>query len=277
LSANGSDGSGTDDMQNFAKAVTCDRLRQQVAAMVEKFKSEGVKRAAERKKAELAAAQEATCKQEQTKFDELSAKGSDGSATDDMQSFSKTVTCDRLRPQVVAMVEKFKAEAAKRAAAMPNSPQLVRAAQTELVRIGCFSGKIDGLLSTTKIGLERYLATKSSSSGPTPITEALVSELANQSARTCALECKAGETAKGETCVATERPAAPTSASRHNDDESDSPARRKPAKHQVSVNREAARPSHSAPVPQARLQAVARPSGNGNTGGGGHTMVGVGF
>jgi hypothetical protein len=88
LSAKGSDGSGTDDMQNFAKAVTCDRLRPQVVAMVEKFKSEGVKRAAERKKAEMAAAQEATCKQEHTKFDELSAKGSDGSGTDDMRNFA---------------------------------------------------------------------------------------------------------------------------------------------------------------------------------------------
>ena len=159
------------------------------------------------------------------------------------------------------MVEMFKAEVAKRAAAMPNSPELVRAAQTQLVRIGCFSGKIDGLLGTARIGLERYLATKGSSSGPPPITEALVSELANQTARTCPLECKAGETAKGEICVATEKPAAPSSASRRNngDDENDSPARRKPARHQVS--REAARPSHSAPVPQARQQAVARPSG----------------
>ena len=66
---------------------------------------------------------------------------------------------------------------------MPNSPELVRAAQTQLVRIGCFSGKIDGLLGTARIGLERYLATKGSSSGPPPITEALVSELANQTAR----------------------------------------------------------------------------------------------
>ena len=80
----------------------------------------------ERKKAELASAQEAACKKEQGKFEELVAKGSEGSGIDDLKSFSRTVTCDRLGPQVVAALDKFTAEAAKRAATLPNSPELIR-------------------------------------------------------------------------------------------------------------------------------------------------------
>jgi hypothetical protein len=75
---------------------------------------------AARRKAEMAAAQEATCKTEQSKLQDLIAKGSDGTGLDDLKSFSKTVTCDRLGPLVVATLDKFNAEAAKRAAALPN-------------------------------------------------------------------------------------------------------------------------------------------------------------
>src|SRR6266850_3937084 len=43
---------------------------------------------AERRKAELASAQEAACKKEQGKFEELFAKGSEGSGIDDLKSFA---------------------------------------------------------------------------------------------------------------------------------------------------------------------------------------------
>src|SRR5882724_8978680 len=250
---------------------------------------------AERKKAELASAQEAACKKEQGKFEELAAKGSEGSGIDDLKSFSKTVTCDRLGPQVVAALDKFTAEAAKRAAVQPNSPELIRSVQTQLARLGCLAGKVDGTLSTTKSALGRYMSIQGKSSSGQDVTEALVADLSKQTARVCPLECKTGETAKGETCVASEKPAAPATASRrNNDDEDDARARRKQSSRKnddednararrKQSNRQAEReePRRARPeAPRARQQVFARPSivsGGGGGGGGSHTMIGVGF
>ncbi len=251
---------------------------------------------AERKKAELASAQEAACKKEQGKFEELVARGSEGSAIDDLKSFSRTVTCDRLGPQIVAALDKFTAEAAKRAATLPNSPELIRSAQTHLARLGCFAGKVDGSLSTTKSALGRYMSIQGKSASGQDVTEALVADLSKQTARVCPLECKTGETAKGETCVASEKPAAPATASRrNNDDADDARARRKQANRKnddeddararrKQSNRQAEReePRRARPeAPRARQQVFARPSivsgGSGGGGGGSHTMIGVGF
>jgi hypothetical protein len=86
---------------------------------------------------ELTANREAGCKDQQVRLDTILAKGSEGTGVDDLTAFSKTVTCDRLGPVVVAALDRFNIEAAKRAAILPNSPQLVTLAQTELVRLGC--------------------------------------------------------------------------------------------------------------------------------------------
>src|SRR5216683_7430722 len=80
---------------------------------------------AARKQAELAAAKEATCKDEQGRLEALLSKGSEGTGVDNLKQFSRSVTCDRLGPVVVAALDRFNAEAAKRAATQPNSPELV--------------------------------------------------------------------------------------------------------------------------------------------------------
>ena len=243
------------------------------AALREASEKQAMLAEAERKKAEFAAAQEATCKQEQTTFDDLSAKGSEGSGVDDMTAFSKAVTCDRVRPQVVAALDKFNAEAAKRAAALPNSPELIRSAQTQLARLGCLSGKVDGVLNdTTKSALGRYMSIKGVSSSDGNVTEGLVTELTTQPDRVCPLECKAGQVVKGEICVAVAKPSPPATASRHDDE--DTPTRRKQVKRQAE--HEQPRPAKPAQeAPRARQEAVApAPSGGG---GGNRTMIGVGF
>ncbi|THD59372.1 MAG: caspase family protein [Bradyrhizobium sp.] len=249
---------------------------------------------AERKKAELAAAREATCKTEQGKLDDLVAKGSEGSGLDNLKSFSRTVTCDRLGSQVVAALDKFNAEAAKRAATLPNSPELVRSAQTQLVRVGCMTGKIDGTLNaSTKGALGHYLSIEGQPSDNTTVTEALVTELTKHTTRVCPIECKTGETLKGETCVADQKPAAPAAPatasrqkdedskpSRHkDDDEDDKQARRKAASRQPEREQPRAKPAPAPEAPHARQQALARPSivSGGGGGGGSHTMIGVGF
>jgi hypothetical protein len=262
LSAKGSDGAGVQNLAAFAKSVTCDRLRPQVTATLNRFYTE------------------AACKAEQAKFEDLKAKGSDGAGVQNMADFAKTVTCDVIRPQVATAIERFSAEAAKRAATAPNAPQLVLAAQTELARLGCtLPGKPDGILNAaTKTALGRFASLKGRATDNTTVTEALVSELTKQTDRVCPLECKAGELAKGDKCVAQEKPAAPAApaaTSRKKDDDEDEPVRRKPRPEKRQVEKEQRRAPAPAPEPRARVQAIARPSGGG---GGGHgAMIGVGF
>jgi Caspase domain len=222
----------------------------------------------ERKRAELATAQEAACKQEQGKLDELTAKGSQGSGVDNLKSFAGTITCNRLGPVAVAALDKFTAEAAKRAAALPNSPELLRSAQTQLARLGCLTGKADGTLSTTKSALGRYNSIQGQKSDTAGVTEAVVANLTKQTVRVCPLECKTGEKVKGETCVANVKPSQPVTASRHKD-EDDAAAHRKPSPRQA----EREQPRQSRPAPQVQQQATARPSSSG----GGAPMTGVGF
>jgi hypothetical protein len=266
-----------------AKQKADEAARTKAAAEAAALRAASEKQAKEaeaaRKKAELAAAQEATCKTEQGKLDDLIAKGSEGSGLDDLKSFTRTVTCERLGSQVVATLDKFNAEVAKRAATLPNSPELVRSAQTQLVRLGCMTGKIDGTLNApTMSALGHYMTIEGQPSDNTSVTEALVAELTKHTTRVCPIECKTGESLKGETCVADEKPAAaPTTASRRKDnDEDDTPARRKPRQ----AEREQPQRSKPAPeAPRARQQALARPSiiSGGGGGSGSHTMIGVGF
>lgn len=236
-----------------------------------------------RKKAELAAAKEIACKSEQARFEQITAKGSAGSGLEDLKAFAKSITCDRLGGPVVATLNTFTAEAAQRAAKQPNSPELVRSAQTELVRLGCFSGKVDGTLNApTTAALGRYMSIGGQPSANVSVTTELVAALAKHTTRVCPIECKSGETLKGQTCVADEKPKAPATASRKNEEEEDARPRRK----QTSRQPEEPRRARPAPAPEpmrARQQAVARPSivssGGGGGGGGGRTqaIIGVGF
>lgn len=261
------------------KAEEAEKAKEAARAAALRAESERRAKAAEeaRKKAEAAAALEAACKEQQGKLEAIITRGSDGSGIDDLKAFQKTITCDRIKPQAIATLETFNAEAAKRAAAQPNSPELVRAAQTQLARVGCTTDKPDGVLGPdTRGALTRYLTAKGEKPGDdTAITEAVVAGLSKESGRVCALECKADETAKGGVCVANAKPEEPAT-------ETKSAKGSRHERHK-SVTRERARPAAQAsrPAPRARQQATSRPSsGYGGGGGGGgraHTMIGVGF
>jgi Caspase domain len=255
-----------------ARAEQAERDRQAAEAAAQKVAAEKQAREAEeaRKKAEVAAAKEATCKNEQAGLEAITAKGSDGSGLDDLKAFARSVTCDRIGGLVVAALDKFKAEAAKRAATQPNSPELIRSAQAELIRLGCLTGKADGTLNApTSAALSRYMKIAGQPTENVRVTETLVTELVKHSTRFCPIECKAGETLKGETCVAEEMKA-PTVAARPKSDDDDAASRRK---------QQAARPRPAPePVaPRVKQQAVARPSIVSGGGGGSHTIIGVGF
>ena len=230
---------------------------------------------AARKKAELAAAKEATCKDEQSKLDAIISKGSEGAGVDDLKQFSRTVTCERLAPVVVAAIDRFNAEAAKRAAARPDSPELVRSAQSQLVRLGCLSAKADGKLDDkTMSALSRYLKIEGQPADNPSVTEALVTELSKHATRVCPVQCDQGQTLKGETCVADHKPeAAPATASGKSNGGEDTARRRQQATGEQAQPR---RPKSAPEAPRARAQALARPSIVGG-GGSGHTLIGVGF
>lgn len=253
--------------------------REKAAAVAAALRAASEKQAreaeVERKKAELAVAREAACKTEQGKLEQLIAGGSEGSGVEDLKSFSRTVSCDRIGPLVVATLDKFNAEAAKRAAALPNSPELLRSAQTQLIRLGCLTGKVDGTLTPpTKNALGRYLSIEGQPRENVSVTEGLVAELTKHATRVCPIECKSGETLKGETCVADEKPKAPAVAARSRDDEDDARSRRKQGGRQADREPRA----KTADAPRARQQAVARPSivSGGGTGRS-SAMIGVGF
>jgi len=267
------------------KAIEEKRKAEQEAAEARTASEKQAREAEEaRRKAELAVAKEVTCRDEQGKLEQIVAKGSEGSGIEDLKAFARALKCDRLGGAVVAALNNFTAEAAKRAARQPNSPELVRSAQTELVRLGCFSGKVDGAFNApTSAALGRYMSIGGQPSANISVTTELVAELAKHTTRVCPIECKSGETLKGETCVADEKPKAPATASRKNEDEENARSRRKQTSRQPE--REEPRRARPAPAPEpqrARQQAVARPSivsGGGGGGGGGRAqaIIGVGF
>ena len=260
------------------KAEQAERDRAAAVAAAAKAAADKQAKEAEeaRKVAELAAAKEAACKDQQARLDAIITKGSEGTGIDDLKAFSRTFTCERLGPVIVTAIDRFNLEAAKRAAILPNSPQLVASAQAELVRLGCLFAKPDGKLSDqTKSALVRYFAIGGQplEADKISVTQDLVVELTRHTTRVCPIQCKSDEMMKGDVCVANERPAPSATASRKSDD--DERLRRRPRSREAG--REPVKPLRpESDLPRARQQAVARPSIV--SGGSGHsTMIGVGF
>ena len=81
---------------------------------------------------------------------------------------------------------------------MPNSPELIRSAQSELIRLGCLTGKPDGSLSApTSAALGRYMKIEGQPSEKVSVTQTLVAELTKHTSRVCPIECKSGRDLEG--------------------------------------------------------------------------------
>ena len=234
------------------------KAREKAAAEAEAARAAADKQAqaadAARKQADAQASQEAACKDQQTRLDAILGRGSESSGIDDLKSFSATLTCERLRPVAAAALDRFNAEAADRAAKQPNSYALVRAAQTELIRLGCFNGRPDGALASTQTALKRYLTIIGLPADNLAVTPDSVTEMTRHTTQVCPPECQSGETLKGGSCIADAKPTeTPSGKGRQKEKEKEQARRDKPAKE--------------------KQQARARPS----VVGGGMSMTGVGF
>jgi hypothetical protein len=241
-----------------AKRKAEEAARTKAAAEAEKLRQESERQArqaeTERKKAEAVAAEEAICKTEGDLLDAIVAKGSESANVDSLKRFSKSVTCERLKPQVTA----------KLALWTVNTPDLIKAAQTQLTRINCYAGEVTGVMSDdTRSGFTKYLSAKKRPKGEPKVTEDLVAELSKQAAFTCPTACPAGQTAQGATCIARVKPepTQPKAAARREEP--------KPRKQQAQRREE--------PKPQKQQQRQQASSSSGGGGGRAATMIGVGF
>jgi uncharacterized caspase-like protein len=168
--------------------------------------------------------------------------------------------------------------------------ELVRSAQTELARIGCFAGGVDGNLNVaTKAAIKRYQAGRGQPAAEIEITGGFVSELQDQSSRVCPLVCPAGKVAEGEQCVAARMPTPVVVRPSADDDEK--PIRRQKARQEEPKARPVARQRDNDDRPSRRERVESRPRvrqeasgggggryiGGGGGGGGGHGPIGVGF
>jgi hypothetical protein len=299
--------------ERTAKLAEAARVKQEEAARQQAEREATAKRAQEQQIANLREAapanQEAACAREQDLLDSLIAAGSKGWVQEDLKRLGQRLTCERLRPKVIAALQaveqgrNLSVVAVEPSKPATNKFELVRSTQKELARIGCFNGGVDGILSVaTKTAIRRYLAERGRAGTEMEITDRFVSELMDQSSRVCPLVCPTGKVAEGDQCVAA-RPTAPAAQQKDTDEaersggrqkarqepkskpvarpketekpvarQKDSEEDRRPRARQQESKPQRARQEEARPQPRVRQEArssAPRYSGGGGGGGGG--------
>jgi hypothetical protein len=233
------------------------------------------------------------CRQEDERLALLQAAGA--GAREELARFANELSCERLRPVVVASLGNLPtagapAQPRQESPVMPSQPvaarpdepaapaenvppapearpavntiELVTAAQTELRRLGCFTGRADGKMGgKTEAALKAYLKERDLPLDDVNVTDDLIKDMKDQGERVCPLECDSDEVAKGGKCVAAPRAKKPAVARRHEEEKPRPSAR---ARH------ERERPARVAVQPAIRQAppAAARPAPK---------VLGVGF
>ncbi|MEZ5787725.1 MAG: caspase family protein [Xanthobacteraceae bacterium] len=206
---------------------------------------------------------EAACKREEARLAALKTSGT--RSLGDLRRLSEELTCDRMRPTVMAALDQATKELeAEKAVPVPaeppepaepvaNTPELVRSAQAELVRIGCLDGRVDGIMgNNTRSAIERYLSEQGKSGADLDVTEDFVAALKKASGRVCPLTCSSGEIVEGGRCVAVQKP---EPAARDKDDEDKAAARAKARRDDERRERAAARAREREEQAAARARA----------------------
>ena len=252
------------DLKQLEQNTACDRVRQEVAAV-------------------LAQPLDTTRK--------LSAQPSDAVSTPEPPA---TTTAAPAPAPATSQVASLAPPAEPKKSEPPppvNSRDQVLAAQDELKRIGCFAGRPDGSMgNATKEAVQRYLSQKGAATTDVRITNDLLANLKGESERVCPLSCARGEHPDGDRCVADAKPEKPGKSEKAEKSKGEKPkatarqsdekeprarpkreeprreARPKPEK----PERAAARPA-PLPAPAARTQASAPAPGRASG------MIGVGF
>ena len=222
--------------ERTAKLAEAARVKQEEAARQQAEREATAKRAQEQQTAKLDAPanqQEPACAREQDLLDSLIAAGSKGWVQEDLKRLEQRLTCERLRPKVIAALQaveqgrNLSVVAVEPSKPASNKRDLVRSTQKELARIGCFTGGVDGILSVaTKTAIKRYQAERGRAGTEMEITDRFVSELMDQSSRVCPLVCPTGKVAEGDQCVAA-RPTAPAAQQKDTDEAERSGGRQK--------------------------------------------------
>lgn len=212
--------------------------------------AEAARQKAEREaKLSAEAKREAACKREEARLAALQSSGK--RSLGDLRRLSDELTCDRVRPNVIAALDQATKELeAEKAVPVPteppeppepiaNTPELVRSAQAELVRIGCLDGRVDGIMgNNTRGAIERYLSEQGKGEADVDITENFVAALKKESGRVCPLTCSSGEIVEGGRCVAVQKP---EPAARDKDDDDKAAARARARRDEERRERAAAR------------------------------------
>jgi Caspase domain len=264
------------------------RAERELAQRHEAERQAALQRESEDRQAKTSVESDPVCQREADRLTTLQASISLGWARADIRQLQDDTTCEGVRARATALLRAPAGETGQSRTVPPhapaaaveqtNTPDLIRAAQNELQRLGCFSGSQDGKLSgTTKAAIGRFLTEKGRPSSDGNVTETFVASLREQQDRVCALTCARGQHPEGDRCVADAKPEPkekPKATVRQRDEDDEPRSRTKPRREEPK--REAAKPRReepkreaARPQPAARSQAAApsRPSG----------MVGVGF
>jgi hypothetical protein len=128
-----------------------------------------------------------------------------------------------------------------------NTPELIRNTQAELRRIGCFSGKDDGVIGDTTIAaLKDYLVRRGRPATEPKITTALLSDIEGETHRVCPLICPPGKAADSDRCIA----------ERHHEEAPERPR----AHHQKREREREAREPRPAPRQERRVASPSQPA-----------------
>jgi uncharacterized caspase-like protein len=213
------------DRDQQAKSQNAQRESDQIRNRLEALERDRASQAADQlaradaaRKADVARKADEACKRDEDRLTSLQL--GEGNAREQLIRLERELTCDRLRPLVLAAIAGQAQDVARPRISMPvvveplaDTPELIRAAQSELRRIGCFDGKDDGKLGdNTRSSLKRYLTRRGQPADQIKVSETLVAELKAADKGVCPLECKRGEVAQNGRCVAEERVATPRKA-----------------------------------------------------------------
>jgi hypothetical protein len=122
------------------------------------------------------------CSREEKHLDRLKTAINESTGREELTRFERLLTCEALRPSAAALV----VEANKLKEAQALAAAQVRAAQQELRRIGCYSGRDDGAMQEpTKNAIRRYLTKVGRPVADINVTEDFVNELRTAPVHSC--------------------------------------------------------------------------------------------